>query len=209
MCFSAHSSFAAAATVSLLGIASLKRSSPHTRMIAATPLLFGLQQASEGFTWLALTGKISTDILSYSVILFLTCAFILWPLWVPYAMLQAENNLRARKGLAICLGAGVLIAIILGYILFVLGVSATNISHHIEYTLKLPCEISYASAVSYTIPTILPFFISSHTIMRVLGSLLLLSYIAAAYMWFAAFTSVWCFFAAVISSAIYFIIPKL
>jgi len=54
MCFSASVSFAAGLALITCGIAALKYAQERRlQMIAAIPLLFGLQQCAEGMVWLS------------------------------------------------------------------------------------------------------------------------------------------------------------
>ena len=56
MCFSATASFSAGAVLTGLGAVSLsKASSPREYPFASIPLLFGIQQITEGFVWLSMT----------------------------------------------------------------------------------------------------------------------------------------------------------
>ena len=53
MCFSASASFIAGTSLSALGVVSLRRTELKTEQpLAMIPLLFGLQQLSEGVVWL-------------------------------------------------------------------------------------------------------------------------------------------------------------
>ena len=53
MCFSATASFIAGTTLSVVGVAALKRTEAKTELpFAAIPLLFGIQQLIEGVIWL-------------------------------------------------------------------------------------------------------------------------------------------------------------
>ena len=56
MCYSAGASFVGGAVISAVGVATVKEAGHPSRLaFAGIPLLFGLQQITEGFLWLALT----------------------------------------------------------------------------------------------------------------------------------------------------------
>ena len=73
MCFSAEVSFGASAVISTIGVLAVKKSTKKEQLLfALIPLLFGLQQFSEGWLWLALQNesyKALEAISSYSFIL--------------------------------------------------------------------------------------------------------------------------------------------
>ena len=53
MCFSASASFIAGTSLSAVGVAALKRTEARTeRPFAMIPMLFGIQQMTEGIIWL-------------------------------------------------------------------------------------------------------------------------------------------------------------
>ena len=55
MCFSASASFVAGVTLSAAGVATLKQAKRKTEIpFALMPLLFGIQQITEGVIWLTL-----------------------------------------------------------------------------------------------------------------------------------------------------------
>lgn len=77
MCFSATASFVSGALLTGAGLATLSRNSiPEQRVFAAMPLIFGLQQISEGFVWYALQRPGHEQTLAVASGLFLHCAFI-------------------------------------------------------------------------------------------------------------------------------------
>jgi len=53
MCFSASASFIAGMSLSAIGVAALRNTEARTEQpLAMMPLLFGVQQLTEGVTWL-------------------------------------------------------------------------------------------------------------------------------------------------------------
>src|SRR6188768_3673276 len=61
-----------------------------TRIIASIPLIFAVQQFTEGFLWLSLTSPRFAGLQSVATIVFLFFAQVVWPVWVPYAILKLE-----------------------------------------------------------------------------------------------------------------------
>ncbi len=98
MCFSANASFAASAVLVPVGLYTLARSfrvDKRYLLLAAYPLLFGLQQAAEGFEWLAIEADESSNIQA-AALAFLFFAYFLWPLVVPLSAFFVEEN-RSRR----------------------------------------------------------------------------------------------------------------
>ena len=91
MCFSASASFGAGIVLSVIGIASLKKVQHASQIpFAALPLIFAIQQFSEGILWLVLPNLeylILRQVITY---VFLFFAQIVWPVWVPFAILLLD-----------------------------------------------------------------------------------------------------------------------
>lgn len=92
MCFSAEASFAAAAILVPAGAVSIHRA--YTKdwrflAISALPLLFGLQQFSEGMVWMS--NQLSNDdwVQFYSMV-YMFFAWLAWPIWVPLSAFSLE-----------------------------------------------------------------------------------------------------------------------
>ncbi len=204
MCFSAEASFIASAVLSIIGVATLRkvRSFPQF-FLAAIPSLFALQQSAEGFIWLYLKGQIdSNSVFLVGKYTFLFFAFLVWPIWIPHAILQLETVQWRRFLLAITLLAGITLSI--SNFLY-----ALTTFPHVEIVKNSLHYIGRASDQTYLYPMIvlLPCFISSLKKAWLFGILTLIAYLLADYFYTQAFISVWCFFAAVISLLIYIITP--
>lgn len=212
MCFSAQASFIAAAGLAVLGSLSLSRA--HSREIipfATIPFFFGVQQFFEGLVWLTINAN-GTLMHQVSVFGFLFFAGVVYPLWVPWSLLQLEADQRRKKMLRITMFVGVLSVVTAGVILLFTGVTAHAIQHHIAYlpvTLNRWAELWYVqvgASTLYVIATIVPFFISTVSWMYGAGILITIGFVAAHYFYYCAAASVWCFFAALASGAIYYIV---
>ena len=120
MCFSATASFSAGAL--LLGIGALTlRWALATRQrralpFAAIPMLFAIQQLIEGVIWL--TFRVDAPLLN-SVLTHVYSFFshVLWPVYVPVAVLLMEPNGWRRRALTACIAAGAAVGTYLLYVL--------------------------------------------------------------------------------------------
>jgi general stress protein CsbA len=206
MCFSANVSFIAGVTVSAIGIVTLKKvQAPSQIVFASIPLIFGIQQLSEGVLWLTIPDPAYNGVQQVATFTFLFFARVVWPVWVPLGVFLLEHEGKRKKLQKIIMLIGICVAV---YFLFnlLLQPSQSIISgHHIFYQHDYPVSLKFYSNILYGLVTVLPLFISRYTRMWWLGAVIGISYIAAAYFFKNYAFSVWCFFAALISMSIYFI----
>lgn len=210
MCFSAQASFMAGVGLLAIGSIAIKRSKTTPQyVLACIPLIFAMQQCSEGLLWLAISHAKYAEWRDLAMYLFLIFAQIVWPIHVPTSILLFEKGALRKKVLYVLLGAGILAAAYLGYSLIYYGASATIESHHIKYHLNFPFPGKLLRGIPYMLATAVSPFISSNKWLRFLGGALVISYVFTAIMYMDYVTSVWCFFGAILSAFILFIIIKL
>jgi hypothetical protein len=207
MCFSATASFTAAGLIGAIGIVTLTRAQgPRELLLAATPLLFALQQAIEGLLWLQLPlapdGSISTGL----TLIYLLFSNVFWPVYAPLAVLLIEPGAGRRRFMAIGLGAGTCVAAYLLWTILALPHGALIRDGHIVYVTQtrqtLLVAASYVAAVS------LPLLASSQRTVVILGAIVFAGCAIAYAFYWEGFVSVWCFFAAGGSAVIVFHFEK-
>jgi hypothetical protein len=210
MCFSAGASFGAGAVLAVVGVTALGKVRTRSQIaFASIPLLFSVQQISEGVVWLSLTGKLQATWEPIATTIFLFFAQVVWPLWVPYSIFLLEKNLGRKKILRGLTFIGFGVAAYLGWSLYAFPHRAEIISYHIHYTLNFPAALIWISGLIYILCTVLPPFISSRKRMMALGALIASSYVLTNVFYKDYLISVWCFFAALISMAILFILTRM
>jgi len=79
-------------------------------------------------------------------------------------------------------------------------------NYHIQYNSDFPKSLAMVAFIFYLIATITPLFVSSIKRVHLLGVLMFLSCLVTAIFFTQYLTSVWCFFAALISGVIYWIL---
>ena len=210
MCFSPSVSFGAGIVLSATGITALSfsRTTPQ-RILSAIPLLFALQQITEGFVWLSLQDAAWAHWQLAATYLFLIFAQIVWPIYVPFSMLLFERNKIRRNAISIMLVAGIALGTYIGISLWMYPPVATIGMSHIHYELPFSLAHKWYYGLLYFIPTILSSLISSQNKLRWLGYLFFISYVFTRLLLHYYVISVWCFFGAAISIVILVIILNL
>jgi hypothetical protein len=193
MCFSAPASFIASGGLAALGGASAAVAKKEDKVLAAIPLLFAVQQFFEGIQWLHLNAGSTSSPAAY---IFLFFAYIVWPIYVPASVFTLDKERRNIMQWFLILG--IIVCIYSLIILITQAIQVERLNQCIAYSFTIPFnnffDIAYLSAV------FAPLLISSREIFRWFG--LVVAFLAIiSWLFFAlTFTSVWCFFAAIVSS---------
>ncbi len=223
MCFSAPASFTAAALLFPLGALAvrhvLRGENAAARLpLALTPLLFGLQQATEGVVWMGLGSDapaIAAGLLPLASLAYLFFAYALWPGWFSFIALRWPGSARERTErdrLVGAMAAGVLYGLLLW--LPLLSDPQASIPTQLHGSLHYPVpgllpgafgqlvgQALYAALVA--VPLLLP-----SGVLRGFGLSVLLAFVLTQVAWATAFASVWCFFCAVLSLQIVWIVMR-
>jgi hypothetical protein len=193
MCFSAQASFIASGGLIVLGGASLAIAKKEDKILAAIPFIFGIQQGFEGIQWLSLNHGNASLFAGYAFLFF---ALIVWPIYIPSSVFMIDK--KKRWVLRWFVAVGIAVA------LYFLGLSLTQTllitkrNACINYSFGFPFEDLAITA--YLVAVLEPLFISSIKMLRWFGIIVAASAVIAWLFFIFAFTSVWCFFAAAISS---------
>ena len=209
MCFSAEASFAGGAIITVIGIASLRKASKTSQLpFASIPLIFGVQQISEGFVWLSLQLAQPPPGLSLPAMIFLITAVVIWPTMIPFSVLRMEESEKKRKMLKFLLAAGIITSLYYAAGLVIFNTQPMISDHHIRYVNDFPIRLALPGFGLYLIATLTPFFVSGRRRMSMMGIIMFVSCFITGVVYTEYLTSVWCFFAAFISGLIYWIISE-
>lgn len=208
MCFSEMGSFGTGVGLVGIGIYTLARVARVDRggaLLAALPLGFGLQQVAEGFVWHALNQGDVAAVRS-PALAFLAFSHGAWLVWVPLAVAAVEADPRRRRlFLAITAAGAALGAMMYGSILTPEGFRVEVLFHSIRYRVALITDgIVPRGLVEglYAAVILGPLLGASRRRVRWFGLVVAISAGASLAVFHYAFASVWCFFAAVLSSTI-------
>jgi hypothetical protein len=210
MCFSAEASFAGGLVISAIGIATVTKVQKRNQLLfACIPLFFGFQQFIEGFLWLAIPHPEYIAYQKIGAYMYLIFAQALWPLIIPLSILLMEENARKKRILRILSALGIVLSIFYISCLFIYKISPQINCYHILYVSDFPLAISNTALVFYLITAFTPLFISSVKGTKVMGGLMLIACIFSMLFYTIYLTSVWCFFAALISAVVFWILRDL
>jgi uncharacterized membrane protein YczE len=201
MCFSPVASFATAALTGSIGAVCLARATRSRELpLAATPLIFGVQQAIEGGLWLTLPTAPNGAVVGALTLAFLLFAQVFWPVYAPLAAWSLEPNAWRRRLMLACLAVGAGVAAYLLWRILAGPREAMVVNSCIVYRTRQGHPL--AIGLAYLAATSLPLVLSSQRTILALGAVTLVGCVVAYIFYWAAFLSVWCFFAAAASIVI-------
>ena len=199
MCFSATASFAGAAVITAAGVAALamvddKRQIPY----AALPLGFGIHQALEGATWLALDGESSAALTGWGVHLWVVFAWALLPFYVPFAVWLMEPDPRRRRWLLLPWAVGSVLAVYMLVQALQPEITVAVIDGNLDYQLHVPFP-AVVVAVPYVFATCVGPAMSTYRWVVAFGIANFLAMGLATLIEARDYSSIWCTLAAFLS----------
>jgi hypothetical protein len=221
MCFSTEASFTAAAALLPVGaycVHSAIGKNMRFLPLALTPVAFAVQQAAEGCVWYGL-GHAHRMMVQWSTAIFLFFALAFWPFWVPFSLRFVERRRLARVILTIV--AALSLSWFGFYVVAVLSperdLYARVVGHSIDYGLadlhgfrRLPLviwQLVYLACICG--PLLIARTGSGAARWRLCGGIVAALLVVSDLVYWYAFASVWCFFAAVSSLLLAFTFIKL
>ena len=216
MCFSATASFTAASLLVPVGIYCAKKARRLHRpywAIALLPALFGVQQALEGMVWWALDAQ-DPSLTRGAALGFMAFSHLFWLLWIPVSSHVLEPA-GARKTALLALsvfgglyGASMYLPVLLHEDWLTVSLVQQSISYEATliydgYLPRIVVRVLYALIVMAAL------LISSDRYLRQFGLLIAVSVAVATAFFGYAFISVWCYFAAVLSLFIVYMVLRI
>jgi hypothetical protein len=225
MCFSAAASFSAAALLLPAGLEAMRRcrrrGRADLRPLALLPFGFGLQQALEGLVWSSLgaTAKATDPAapgpwLMPLALAYLFFAYGFWPAWIPWCAFRAARG-RVEPALHDALRALVGIGILMGLALWLplladpAPATPVPVGHSLHYgavDLLAGTPLAGAGPFLYLLLIAVPLLLVPEKGLRWFGASLAVSCVLAYVWWSQTFSSVWCFFSALLALQILWIL---
>ena len=204
MCFSAGASFAGGIIISAVGVASVRKvRKPTQRLFAVIPLFFGFQQFAEGVLWVTLRSGGHEWLQNAATHIFLITAMVIWPVMIPLSMWFMEEAKKRKKILAGLIAIGGILSLFYAFCFISYNVTPQISGFHIRYVDDFPKTLVTIASFFYPVSTVAPLFVSSVRRMWLFGIVITVSYLVTGIFFAQYLTSVWCFFAALISVVIY------
>ena len=197
MCFSATASFTAGAALLVVGAVTTRSARERAELpFALIPGFFGTQQLIEGGLWLTFANNapLVNSVLTHLYSFF---SHVLWPIYVPIAVLLLEPEAWRRKLLTLIAAAGAAVGLYLLYFLMTEPIVSEVVGGHISY--KSPHFYVAPVMTLYVLATCVSSLVSSCKTIRWFGAVTFVALLAAYAFYAFWFISVWCFFAAILS----------
>lgn len=184
-----------------MGLATARRiQKPREIAFALIPTLFAFQQWMEGMLWLSFLEDAQpfhfTLTQAYSLF-----SQVVWPVYIPVSVLLLEPVPWRRKMLYAITLAGAAVSAFLLYYLVQRPVTSQVNGHHIQYI--FPHFHTFAASRLYLLGACIAPLVSSHRYVRIFGVLITASLAITYFFYNAWLISVWCFFAALLSGAVF------
>lgn len=207
MGFSPEASFTAAAVITTVGVVALKKApSKAYQLFACIPLFFGVQQLMEGVVWLSLLYERFAYFKDFSTAGFIIFAWVVWPFWMPLTIGLIEEDPKRKKILKGLLYVGIGVTLALTYTLMFRNVQAEILDCSIIYNFDVADNIHATFGILYLIVTVAPTLISKVSKVWLLGVMNVLAYVGTKLFISDRILSIWCFFAAITSVIVLWVI---
>lgn len=218
MCFSADASLISSVALVPTGgycISAALRKNRAYVLLATVPLLFAAQQLCEGGVWIGLQeGR--PNLVKPAALGFLFFAVALWPIWLPLSAAKPELRETRRRLFHFCALVGVGFAIFAYLPLAIFGyrwLQVQIVQHSLQYDVaqapRVLWDLSWLWDVLYLTAACLPFLLASDKDLRALGISIAVAAVVTHFIFRYAFISVWCFFAALLSLQICYVLYRL
>lgn len=193
--------------IGVVGIKTLRKvSSPNEVIFASLPLLFALHEFTQGFVWLGVYGYIGPRALDMAETIFVFYAQGLLQFIVPLAIWLIEPRGFRKNLISILMIMG---AFLSAYTLWGLSVQPTTVSlqNHLLYYVN-PTTDNHLVGFMYVLTTCGSLILSRNVSIQLFGWLNLIGINLVFWTIPYALTSLWCLYAAVVSTVLYFYFVK-
>ena len=207
MCFSAEASFSSSALLTVVGTLTLRKiHKPAQLVFAGITLFFAFQQFTEGVLWLVIPRPGHEGLQKAAAYAFLIMAEVVWPMLVPLSVLLLEESRPRRRLLSALLAVGLGIALFYLHHILSYPLHAEISGRHLIYRSAVQHHYGNIPTFVYLLPTLVPFYVSSLRRAYIMGVIMTSSFIVSALFYREHLTSVWCYFAAIMSFVALYIV---
>jgi hypothetical protein len=202
MCFSPQGDLAGGVVVMAIGVDACLHlhGRREYRALAVVPLLLGAHQVDEAFVWWGLQGIVPRSVGTVAMWIYLVFALVVLPLAAPILVLSLERTFRRRLRIVPFVVVGAAVSGILAAVLVSHGPTASIGTYHIAYSIGLTDGVAVVGL--YVVATCGAMLASSSRSVVWFGAANAIAVIVLARLCADGFTSLWCFYAALVSAAI-------
>jgi hypothetical protein len=202
MCFSPQGDLAGGVVVMAIGVDACLHlhGRREYRALAVIPLVLGAHQVDEALVWWGLQGHVPRSVGNVAMWIYLVFALVVLPLAVPALVLSLERTARRRLRIVPFVIVGAAVSAILCTVLVTHGPTARIGAYHISYSIGLTDGIALVGL--YIVATCGAMLASSSRDIVWFGAANAVAVIVLARLCADGFTSLWCFYAALVSGAI-------
>jgi hypothetical protein len=202
MCFSPTGDLVGGSVVVAIGIDACLhvRGRPEYLAVAALPIVLGLHQIDETFVWWWLQGHVSQSIGHAAMWIYLLFALVALPTLVPLMFFFVEPRGPRRWRMVPFLLLGAAVSVVLLEAMLVGHPSVKLATYHLAYSIGLHHGVAIIGL--YIVATCGPLLLSGFRTVFWFGVANVAAVIALALLCASGFTSLWCFYAALLSGAI-------
>jgi hypothetical protein len=202
VCFSPQADLVGGVVVGAIGIDACRhlRGRNDHLLLATLPLLLGAHQLDEVFVWWGIEGRVPHDVGRVALWIYLLIAFVVLPLFVPFAVLALEPTARRRRQMAPFLAIGGVVSTLLLVAMVRSPIGASEHRFHLAYDIT----ISHGGFVValYVVAVCGALLFSGYRHVEIFGFANLVAVAFLAWLTLDGFASLWCGYAALSAGAI-------
>jgi hypothetical protein len=202
MCFSPIGDLAGGVVVTAIGVDACMhlKGRKENLAIAALPLVLGLHQVDEAFVWWGLQGHVSREVGQVAMWIYLLFALVVLPVLVPALLTVFEMSRRRRWRYAPFVLLGVFVSGVLLESMLVGHPTVRLGAYHLAYSVGLRHGVVFIGL--YIVATCGSLLVTGRRSLVWFGVANLAAVVTLAILCADGFTSLWCFYAALLSGAI-------
>ena len=202
VCFSAQADIVGGVVVGAIGVDAyrhLRGRSSHL-LLATLPLLLGAHQLVEAFVWWGVQGEVPHVVGRIALWIYLLIAFVVVPMFIPFAVLAVEPTARRRWRMAPFVAVGAGVAVTLFTAMLRAPIDVVEHPYHLEYVIR----ISHGGfvVVLYVVAVCGALLFSGYRHIEIFGFANLVAVALLAWLTMDGFASLWCGYAAVSAGAV-------
>jgi hypothetical protein len=202
MCFSAQADVVGGIVVGAIGVDACRhlRGRNDHLLLAALPVLLGVHQLDEAFVWWGVERRVPHDVGRVALWIYLLIAFVVLPMFVPFAVLALEPTHARRWRMAPFIVLGFFLSVDLLASMVRGPIGATHHPYHLAY--DIPVSHGGVVVALYVLAVCGSLVFSGYRHVEIFGFANIVAVAILAWLTLDGFASLWCGYAALSAGAI-------